>query len=81
MKLEEILHGLDPEQQEAVKAIRGPVSIIAGAGTGELLLPPKISVARAMIESWYNLVPLADGSARPTFESIESAQTLESWRK
>ncbi len=35
MKLEEILHGLDPEQQEAVKAIRGPVSIIAGAGTGK----------------------------------------------
>jgi NAD+ diphosphatase len=56
-------------------------SIIEEIQAGELLLPPKISVARAMIESWYNLVPLADGSARPTFESIESAQTLESWRK
>jgi len=56
-------------------------SIIEEIQAGELLLPPKISVARAMIESWYNLVPLADGSARPTFESIESVQTLESWRK
>jgi DNA helicase-2/ATP-dependent DNA helicase PcrA len=35
MKLEEILEGLDPEQQEAVTAIRGPVCVIAGAGTGK----------------------------------------------
>ena len=35
MKLDEILQGLDPEQQEVVTAIRGPVSVIAGAGTGK----------------------------------------------
>ncbi len=35
MRLEEILQGLDPEQQEAVTSIRGPVSVIAGAGTGK----------------------------------------------
>ena len=32
---EQILAGLDPEQQQAVQAIRGPVCIIAGAGTGK----------------------------------------------
>jgi DNA helicase-2/ATP-dependent DNA helicase PcrA len=32
---EQILEGLDPEQQEAVTAIRGPVCVIAGAGTGK----------------------------------------------
>jgi DNA helicase-2/ATP-dependent DNA helicase PcrA len=32
---EQILSGLDPEQQQAVQAIRGPVCIIAGAGTGK----------------------------------------------
>ncbi len=35
MKLDEILQGLDSEQQEAVTTIRGPVSVIAGAGTGK----------------------------------------------
>ncbi len=35
MLLEEILKGLDPEQQETVTAIRGPVCVIAGAGTGK----------------------------------------------
>ena len=35
MNPEEILQGLDPEQQEAVMAIRGPVCVIAGAGTGK----------------------------------------------
>ena len=35
MELEEILRGLDPEQREAVTTIRGPVCIIAGAGTGK----------------------------------------------
>ena len=33
--LESILDGLDPEQREAVIAIKGPVCIIAGAGTGK----------------------------------------------
>ena len=33
--LEKILEGLDPEQREAVTAIKGPVCIIAGAGTGK----------------------------------------------
>ena len=32
---EEILRGLDPEQEEAVRAVRGPVCILAGAGTGK----------------------------------------------
>ncbi|MEI6648987.1 MAG: ATP-dependent helicase [Actinomycetes bacterium] len=35
MALEEILQGLDEEQREAVIAIRGPVCVIAGAGTGK----------------------------------------------
>ena len=30
-----ILAGLDPEQAEAVRAVRGPVCILAGAGTGK----------------------------------------------
>lgn len=33
--MEDILEGLDPEQIQAVKAIRGPVCVIAGAGTGK----------------------------------------------
>jgi len=33
--IEEILAGLDSEQREAVTAIRGPVCVIAGAGTGK----------------------------------------------
>ena len=33
--MDEILEGLDPEQTEVVKAIRGPVCVIAGAGTGK----------------------------------------------
>ncbi len=56
-------------------------SIIDEIVMGELLLPPKISVARAMIEAWYNLTPAANGEPRPTFESVEEPQTLESWRK
>lgn len=35
MELEAILTGLDPEQREAVTNIRGPLCIIAGAGTGK----------------------------------------------
>ncbi len=53
-------------------------SIIEEIQVGELLLPPKISVARAMIEAWYNQVPAADGSPRTPFNSIEMN---ESWRK
>jgi DNA helicase-2/ATP-dependent DNA helicase PcrA len=30
-----ILEGLDPEQREAAAAVRGPVCILAGAGTGK----------------------------------------------
>src|SRR4051812_8982577 len=30
-----ILAGLDPEQAEAVRAVRGPVCVLAGAGTGK----------------------------------------------
>ena len=33
--MEQILAGLDPEQREVVTAIRGPVCVIAGAGTGK----------------------------------------------
>src|SRR5690606_38988110 len=32
---EEILRGLDPEQLEAARSVRGPVCILAGAGTGK----------------------------------------------
>ncbi len=32
---EQILAGLDPEQREAAVAVRGPVCILAGAGTGK----------------------------------------------
>ena len=35
MDPQEILVGLDPQQLEAVTAIRGPVCVIAGAGTGK----------------------------------------------
>ena len=35
LALEEILEGLDPDQRTAVTAIRGPVCVIAGAGTGK----------------------------------------------
>jgi DNA helicase-2/ATP-dependent DNA helicase PcrA len=35
MELEQILIGLDQEQREAVTTIRGPLCIIAGAGTGK----------------------------------------------
>jgi DNA helicase-2/ATP-dependent DNA helicase PcrA len=35
MDLDEILKALDPEQREAVMNIRGPLCIIAGAGTGK----------------------------------------------
>ena len=30
-----MLAGLDPEQEEAARAVRGPVCILAGAGTGK----------------------------------------------
>jgi DNA helicase II / ATP-dependent DNA helicase PcrA len=32
---EDVLAGLDPEQEEAARAVRGPVCILAGAGTGK----------------------------------------------
>jgi len=32
---DDVLAGLDPEQREAVRAVRGPVCILAGAGTGK----------------------------------------------
>src|SRR4051794_15329961 len=32
---EELLAGLDPEQREVATALRGPVAVIAGAGTGK----------------------------------------------
>src|SRR5690348_17492673 len=32
---EDVLAGLDPEQREAAEAVRGPVCILAGAGTGK----------------------------------------------
>jgi DNA helicase-2/ATP-dependent DNA helicase PcrA len=32
---ESVLTGLDPEQEEAARAVRGPVCILAGAGTGK----------------------------------------------
>src|SRR4051812_11688328 len=32
---ESVLAGLDPEQREAAQAVRGPVCILAGAGTGK----------------------------------------------
>jgi DNA helicase-2/ATP-dependent DNA helicase PcrA len=34
-RLEEILAGLNPAQREAALAVRGPVAILAGAGTGK----------------------------------------------
>jgi NAD+ diphosphatase len=55
-------------------------SIVDEIIAGELLLPPKISVARAMIEAWYNQVPLPDGSARPEFDSLHPSSP-DSWRK
>lgn len=35
MNAERVLEGLDPDQLEAVRAVRGPVCVIAGAGTGK----------------------------------------------
>ena len=35
MSAAEVLVGLDPEQREAAQAVRGPVCILAGAGTGK----------------------------------------------
>jgi DNA helicase-2/ATP-dependent DNA helicase PcrA len=32
---EDVLRGLDPEQRAAAQAVRGPVAILAGAGTGK----------------------------------------------
>jgi len=43
-------------------------SIITGLKSATLLLPPPLSVARAMIEAWY----AADGIARPRLDSPES---------
>jgi DNA helicase-2/ATP-dependent DNA helicase PcrA len=33
--VQDVLAGLDPEQREAAQAVRGPVCILAGAGTGK----------------------------------------------
>jgi DNA helicase-2/ATP-dependent DNA helicase PcrA len=35
MEADEVLSGLDPEQREVAEAIRGPVCVLAGAGTGK----------------------------------------------
>ncbi|MFD0776118.1 UvrD-helicase domain-containing protein, partial [Streptomonospora algeriensis] len=35
MDPDRVLEGLDPEQLEAARALRGPVCILAGAGTGK----------------------------------------------
>jgi DNA helicase II / ATP-dependent DNA helicase PcrA len=35
MDADEVLAGLDPEQREVAEAIRGPVCVLAGAGTGK----------------------------------------------
>ena len=32
---DDLLTGLDPEQREVALALRGPVSVVAGAGTGK----------------------------------------------
>ncbi len=32
---DDLLTGLDPEQREVAQALRGPVSVVAGAGTGK----------------------------------------------
>ena len=43
-------------------------SIVAELKSGTLLLPPPLSVARAMIDAWY----MADGLERPRLDSPES---------
>jgi DNA helicase-2/ATP-dependent DNA helicase PcrA len=35
MDADEVLAGLDPEQREVAEATRGPVCVLAGAGTGK----------------------------------------------
>ena len=35
MDPDRVLEGLDPEQTQAARALRGPVCILAGAGTGK----------------------------------------------
>ncbi|MFD0901154.1 ATP-dependent DNA helicase UvrD2 [Actinomadura sediminis] len=35
MSLESVLEGLDPEQRAVAEAVRGPVCVLAGAGTGK----------------------------------------------
>ncbi|MFZ2504207.1 MAG: UvrD-helicase domain-containing protein, partial [Nocardioides sp.] len=32
---EQLLAALDPEQQQVARALRGPVRVLAGAGTGK----------------------------------------------
>lgn len=35
MEVDDVLAGLDPEQREVAEAVRGPVCVLAGAGTGK----------------------------------------------
>src|SRR3954447_6825877 len=35
MSTEAVLEGLDPEQRSVAEAVRGPVCVLAGAGTGK----------------------------------------------
>ena len=35
MKADDLLNALDPEQREVATALRGPVRVLAGAGTGK----------------------------------------------